>query len=164
MPKGIYERRWTLADRFWRHVEPEPNSCCWLWRGGLIGNGYGRFRRGPAHIRGRALAHRVAWELTRGPIPAGLAVCHRCDTPRCCNPYHLFLGTVADNNRDMCQKGRARYLRGSKIPCAKLSETLIPTIRHRYAAGEFITRIARDFGVSHQTIRAVVRRERWAHV
>ncbi len=54
----------------------------------------------------RRQAHRYAWELRRGPIPAGLKVLHTCDNPPCCNPLHLFLGTDADNLRDKRMKGR----------------------------------------------------------
>lgn len=84
---------------------PEPNSGCHLWTGTVCKHGYGRiYRKGASPV----LVHRVAWERVHGPIPAGLKVCHRCDTPSCVNPDHLFLGTQRDNLRDMYAKGRGR--------------------------------------------------------
>jgi hypothetical protein len=81
---------------------PEPNTGCLLWLGKVGTDGYGLFKVGGK----RRAAHRVSYEIHKGPIPPGLWVLHRCDTPACVNPEHLFLGTHADNMRDMVAKGR----------------------------------------------------------
>lgn len=60
---------------------PEPMSGCWLWEAGLNPKGYGWFR-------GR-LAHRVLYELVRGPIPKDLVLDHLCRLHCCVNPDHL---------------------------------------------------------------------------
>jgi hypothetical protein len=87
--------------RFWAYVN--KTDTCWLWAGPTFrSSGYGRFNINREHLA----AHRVAWELTNGPIPAGLFACHHCDVRQCVRPDHLFLGTQADNVRDMFVKGR----------------------------------------------------------
>jgi hypothetical protein len=95
----------TIA-RFRQNVAPPNAAGCWLWTGAVTGSwkggSHGRLLRG----RRQAYAHRVAYELFRGPIPVDLCVCHTCDVPRCVNPWHLFLGTQGDNVRDARDKGR----------------------------------------------------------
>ena len=103
---GGYDSR-PLAERFWPKVQ--KGDGCWIWTaGGDRTTGYGRIRIG---TRGtlQALAHRVAWELTYGPVPEGLIVCHHCDNPRCVRPDHLFVGTYVDNMRDAEAKGRMQH-------------------------------------------------------
>lgn len=80
--------------RFWRFVEQTPT--CWLWRGAIVGRGYGQFGTGGT---GRAAAHRFAYELLVGPIPAGLTIDHLCRVKRCVNPAHLEPVTNAENIR-----------------------------------------------------------------
>jgi len=78
---------------------------CWIWMGSRSKKGYGVF-----NIKGKQKkAHRISYEFHKGEIPDGLFVCHRCDTPQCINPDHLFLGTNHDNMQDAMNKGRFIY-------------------------------------------------------
>jgi hypothetical protein len=64
-------------------------------------------------------ANRVSWALHFGQIPDGLFVLHKCDTPLCVNPDHLFLGTQSDNLRDMARKNRDANWQRGKTHCPK---------------------------------------------
>lgn len=84
------------------------DSGCWEWSGARYVPNRGGY--GVLHREHRAIAaHRYAWMLAHGPIPAGLFVCHKCDNPPCFRLSHLFLGTQTDNMRDMSAKGRSKF-------------------------------------------------------
>lgn len=96
-------------ERLMAGVEPDLRTGCHLWQGALDDHGYGRINLG-RRGEGQEKTHRLAWAWKNGPVPDGLSVLHSCDTPRCCNPDHLFLGTQLDNMRDMVRKGRHQYV------------------------------------------------------
>ncbi len=104
-------------------VEDEVTGC-WIWQGSLNDAGYGRF----AHDGRSNLAHRYSYQYFNGEIPDNAFVCHSCDTPACCNPTHLWLGSQADNMRDASQKGRlptgSRRYRGTPEHVVKLIRRL----------------------------------------
>ena len=109
---------------------------------------------------------RIAYELTYGPIPAGMNACHVCDNPICCRPDHLFLGTQVDNIRDMHNKGRQSKPReghwvGAKNASAKLTDVAVREIR---TSDEGINALALRFGVSRATIKRVRQRKTWAEI
>jgi hypothetical protein len=94
----------ALHDLFEDRYIPEPNSGCFLWTGSvLVRGGYGNLLHQGKNHR----AHRLAWTLHNGPITAEECVLHRCDTPSCVNPNHLFLGDRTINAKDKRRKGRA---------------------------------------------------------
>lgn len=89
--------------KFWDLVQVLSIDVCWPWQGAKSGQDrYGVIRVGSK----MKYAHRVAYELTFGPIPDGLYACHKCDNPPCCNPHHIFSGTPSENVLDSVAKGR----------------------------------------------------------
>lgn len=96
-------KRVPIEKRFWGKVNKTKN--CWLWTARVNDFGYGVIGAG-GEKNGWLRAHRVAWELTFGKIPAGLYVLHNCDNPACVNPGHLHLGTLKDNSREMVERNR----------------------------------------------------------
>lgn len=155
-----------LEERFWSKVKKssDPNGC-WLWTGAIVtGRGYGQFES--PYAGASRYAHRVAWEITHGPIPNGLAVCHNCpggDNPRCVRPDHMFLGTSRQNTHDARQKGMLP--RGEQNGSAKLTEADVVEIRRRYAAGEMNQpQLARHYGVAKSQIWNVIARKTWRHI
>lgn len=95
----------TIKERLLYYSVPEPNTGCWLWTAATFSGKYGSY--GAIRVKNKlSKAHRVSYQTFVGPIPSGLSVCHRCDTPECINPDHLFVGTKKDNSLDMMKKGR----------------------------------------------------------
>ena len=145
----------SQRERFLAKVSPREDGC-WIWTGLVRPDGYGATR-----FEGREQgAHRVAWKLFRGKIGPGISVCHKCDVRTCVNPEHLFLGTPAQNAQDMRAKGRNHT--GEKHRSAKLTLNQVRRIKAMLAEDKmYMSEIAREFGVSETTIRAIKSGRTW---
>lgn len=152
--------RRPLADRFWEKVDKSGGGC-WLWTGTVTDRGYGSVNTGGKHGPSRG-AHRVAWELTHGPIPKGMVVCHSCDNPPCVRPDHLFLGSQRANLRDASAKKRT--MRGEDHVFHRLTEADVMDIRTRHADGTSQADLAREYGLNHQHVSSIVGGRAWAHL
>ena len=145
-----------IEDRIFKRSIPIPESGCWIWEGTAVPRGYGTITI-RAGVTG--YAHRSSWEARNGTIPDGMFVCHRCDTPSCVNPDHLFLGTHDDNMLDMRMKGRSPV--GERHPSAVLSKSDVYEIR---GSSEPYRILASRYGVSRSAISAARVGKNWGHI
>lgn len=82
----------SLPAAFW---EKASRTDCLVWHGAQNSKGYGCFA-----VNGSTqLAHRLAWEDARGPIPEGMTIDHLCRNRSCVNVEHMEVVTRAENNR-----------------------------------------------------------------
>lgn len=151
----------SLAEALSRGFTPSSHGC-WEWQRYIRPHGYGQL--GIPGTRRTIDAHRASWIIHRGPIPPGVFVCHRCDNRRCVRPDHLFLGTHADNMRDMWSKGRGARTHGVASGNGRLTSAQVAEIRRRHVpgvhparrSGSSSTELAREFGVTRQYIGQLV--------
>lgn len=92
MAKGPKAR--PMLERWVEFVEVTPT--CWLWTGSTNNMGYGRLYS--VDRDDSVYAHRFAYEVFVGPIPANLVLDHLCSVRRCVCPDHLEPVTQRENN------------------------------------------------------------------
>lgn len=163
----------SVLDRFEKKVNKFGSSGCWIWLACRNREGYGTFS-----LHGVQLAHRVAWQLYKGPIPNDPTynkgpyrstpsnVLHNCDNPSCVNPEHLFLGTHAENILDSVIKKRWNRPTGENCHLAKLTSEIVREIRCQKKLSEeshyaFSTRLALKYGTSRHCIHSILMKETW---
>jgi len=188
-------RKIPLADRFEAKVDKagptqsHMSTCCYVWTGAK----FKPTKYGALQVNGKAeRAHRVAWQLSNGTIPAGLDVLHKCDNEACVRVSHLYLGTSKDNARDRVVRGRAarglrhgsvtkpgrlpsglahflnknpERVRGELNGNSKISEATARAILSEYdgSYGE-IPRLVKKYNSSRSLIEQLVQGRTWRHL
>ena len=134
-----------VSIRFWKHVIKGEVNACWNWLGAKNQHGYGRLlvNKSPLY------AHRISWELHKGPLQASVHLLHTCDNPSCVNPEHLKLGTQSDNMQDCFKKNRH--------PSAKITYEEAAEIRNLYKnTVTSYEALGRKYGVTGRTINYII--------
>ncbi len=171
----------SQLEDFWSRIDKTsghgPEGECWLWDGVTNKKGYGSRHIGLFQKRTlrRVLVHRIAWMLDNPNENLGTRYLrHTCDVPRCVNPAHLILGSIADNNRDMAKRGRAsqgnshwarrypdRVPKGECRSHSKLTNSLVRYVRRSAKTGR---ELAKELGVGETCVSRVRSRKTWKHV
>lgn len=158
-----YKNNTPILERLLYWSIPCPMTGCRLWEGNANPKGYGKFSN--------TLAHRAMWVEVNGPIPTGKMILHRCDTPACIEPSHLYVGDALSNARDRDNRGRdCRGERRSKIvleseahqavrlrqrgenhPSSRISDEQIRAIRARPASDKNVV-IAHEYGLTRDYV------------
>jgi hypothetical protein len=151
----VHQRRKkkSVEERFWSKVDIGEEDECWEWLGGYNTHEYGGFT-----VDGKSIgSHVFSYKLSKGDIPEGLVVMHKCDNPHCVNPNHLELGTLKDNSQDRDKKGRGQWGKSFK----RLSEEAKKEIVALYATGKYRrTDLAAMFSVTQATIQNTLKAAR----
>lgn len=145
----------TWAEVFGHRVAMVPESGCWLFEGAWTSAGYGNVGFEAVNW----LAHRLSFVLLGGRLSRKDVLCHRCDTPACVNPTHLFVGSLKDNSQDMARK--ERHIHGERHHMARLTEAAVTEIRRSLLSDD---ELASKFGVCRATVTYARNGKTWKQV
>lgn len=154
--KRLKNRVIPIDERIKERIKKQSTGC-WIYTGLLDRNGYGLIS-----VNGKTnYTHRYMYAKHKGGI-GNKCVLHKCDTPACCNPEHLFVGTRRDNMDDKVKK--SRQLRGVEIKGSKLTDKKVKEIRNKYDSGMRQPKLSQIYGISQSVLSGIVNRKRWKHV
>jgi len=161
----IDQMKISVAKRLQKYSVRNQETGCLEWHGYKDIYGYGILLVSIDGIKKNKKAHRLSYEQAYGDIGEGKFVCHKCDVRNCIEPSHLFIGTAADNNRDMMNKGRfksgGKPHHGEKNPKAKLTQQQVDGIRILCKFGISGRSIAKSLHMNASTIQRIASGKNW---
>lgn len=93
---------WTVEQCI---LNVQKKNGCWLWLGST--RGQMKYAQFSSHVgTGSRAGHKEVFVYFNGPVPRGLDIGHKCNTPLCINPKHLILQTRKENLQQMVRHGR----------------------------------------------------------
>lgn len=151
-------------EMFWeRVVKSDIETECWKWTGAKKPKGYGSLCVREGDTVTTYSAHRLSYLIHTGADLGNLHVLHSCDNPECCNIKHLRLGTNAENNKEMNEKGRAVYAVGEasgKTTITEVQAQFILASRNNMLS----TSLAKQFNITRHTVQNIWAGRTWKHL
>ena len=160
-PHSTYSQRTEFIE-YLRTVGEGPECITWPWSRSAT-----KYASTTGDDGRPVSVHRLVYEKINGPLN-GLFALHRCDSPPCVRPSHLFAGTQGDNMRDAYRKGRKRNVQhappGEAHWNARLTTDQVYAIRRLCAEGVSHAVIARAYGMSRPLVSRIHTRSVWKHL
>ena len=170
---SLHQQRQKLLERmansvvarrkFWEKVtKPKPDDC-WLWQGARYADGYGMLVMMVNYHAFGFRSHRVSFYLKNGYLPDDLFICHRCDTPTCVNPSHLFLGKQKQNMDDKVSKKRQAFNENHgrhKLTCEQVQKAR----KMHFLENKPLTQVAKHFGLCNSAMGSLLSGKNWKHL
>ena len=143
--------------------EKLPWTGCHIWSGSTNVGGYATSGRAQRE-QGTTIVHRALFNFVYGGVSSGLYVCHRCDTPCCVNPDHLFLGSPSDNARDRAVKCRSAPKKGEQNGRSRLTNQDVKKIKSLLTTNLRQREIGEMLGVDQTVISGIKTKKTWGHI
>ena len=138
------------------NIHPKVETSCHLFTGYTDKGGYGTIKfkgvQYQVHVLSYYSSKNIQVDKTN---KSELLVCHKCDTPRCCNPEHLQLGTIQQNALDSLNYSKA----------VKLTENDVREIK-TYLKNNSLTidELSKKYNISKTAVKNMKDGKRWNHV
>lgn len=151
--------RTSVKERFLRFVPDRPENDCWIWYGSKSGDGYPEISDVSKNRKRKIGAHRLSWEIFRGPIPKGHVVGQSCENAECTNPKHLVCGTRSKVVGGRLRRNKKGSEYGQTNPSAVLTDLEVKIVKRLHSERRFdeIGALAESKGMNREYVVAIGR-------